>query len=190
MSMIRLTFDSAPVMGKQLSFVAPCSSLETEALIINDAEYMICDAEGLDLCGRSGIWTSGAVVSVILDTDTGKAYIQNPADPRAVPLWWNADPNSSQPEQSIQLGDVSAYSEYIVQVSHGATQRGTVGQRLNVEKINLSSETVNIYSRNIHLQSDGCLRIRPCYMWGGSGNPSLWNDEMRVLAVYGVKGVL
>lgn len=66
--------------GKQISFQAPCSSDNTTGLIINGVEYDIVNAIGDSILGISNMWVRNAIVSVILNTDTKKAYIQNQYD--------------------------------------------------------------------------------------------------------------
>lgn len=79
MSKIRLTLETAPVMGKQISFVAPCRSVEAESLIINDVEYTLCDALGNNVAQIPDVWAENAIVAIIVDTETRRAFIQNPA---------------------------------------------------------------------------------------------------------------
>lgn len=78
MSKIKLTVEDAIIKGKQVSFKAPCSSADATGLIINDIEYDMVDAIGNSMLGIGGAWACDAMVSVILNTNTNKAYIQNP----------------------------------------------------------------------------------------------------------------
>lgn len=77
MSKIKLNLDFTPVNGKQISFVAPCSSADTECLVIDDVQYAIVDADGVSVAGLDNVWNSGALVSAILYVDTHRAFIQN-----------------------------------------------------------------------------------------------------------------
>ena len=79
MSKIALTLECSPVNGKQISFFAPCNSNDSEALVLNGIEYQIVDSDGVGVAGINGVWDSGALVSVIVDTNSHKAYIQNPS---------------------------------------------------------------------------------------------------------------
>lgn len=76
MGKINLTVDNV-VSGKQISFVAPCSTEDTDGLIINGVDYIICDAKNNNLAGVAHIWEEGAIVSIIVNVETGMAYIQN-----------------------------------------------------------------------------------------------------------------
>lgn len=75
---IKIVVDDAIVKGKQVSFKAPCSSAEATGLIINDVEYDIVDAMGSSVLSIENVWDYDSIVSVILNTNTNKAYIQNP----------------------------------------------------------------------------------------------------------------
>lgn len=78
MSKIKVSHIDSLVNGKQISFIAPCSSSNTDCLVIEDVEYAIVDAENVSVAGLSNVWNSGAIVSVILNVDTHTAFIQNP----------------------------------------------------------------------------------------------------------------
>lgn len=65
------------VNGKQISFVAPCSSLDAECMVLNGTEYAFVDAAAETIAGSVYAWEKGAVVSIILDTIESKAYVQN-----------------------------------------------------------------------------------------------------------------
>ena len=78
MSKIKVNLNCPPVHGKQVSFLAPCNSAGTDAIIIDDVEYTVVDADGNIVSGTKNIWNAGAMVSIILDMVNFKAYIQNP----------------------------------------------------------------------------------------------------------------
>lgn len=77
MSKIKVNLGYAPVNGKQISFIAPCGSVDTECLVIEDVEYAVVDADGVSVAGLQNVWNSGAMVSAILNTATHTAFIQN-----------------------------------------------------------------------------------------------------------------
>lgn len=77
MNKIKLNLASSPVNGQQISFIAPCSSADTECLVIKDIEYSVVDADGVSVAGVENVWNSGAVVSTILNVDSHSAFIQN-----------------------------------------------------------------------------------------------------------------
>lgn len=79
MSKIKLTVPGIITDGKQISFKAPCNSEDAEGLVISNVTYDIVDAIGNSICGRRNMWINGSMVSVILNTTTRKAYIQNPS---------------------------------------------------------------------------------------------------------------
>ena len=77
MNKIILTLpDDKIVTGKQISFVAPCGSLDTECLTIRSVDYTVCNASGANVAGTNA-WASGAIVSVILNVEDHRAYVQN-----------------------------------------------------------------------------------------------------------------
>lgn len=76
---ITLPYGERAVDGKQISFVAPCGSLEADGVVIEGVEYTVVDAAGKSLTGAVPAWEKGATVSVVLDTVNAKAYIQNAA---------------------------------------------------------------------------------------------------------------
>lgn len=76
---ITLPYGERAVNGKQISFVAPCGSLEADSVVIEGVEYTVVDAAGKTLTGAVPAWEKGATVSVVLDTVNAKAYIQNAA---------------------------------------------------------------------------------------------------------------
>lgn len=77
MSKIKINLDYTPVNGKQISFTAPCSSYNCEELIIDGVEYVPVDADGVSVAGKSNVWNTGAMVSIIVDTVNQRAYVQN-----------------------------------------------------------------------------------------------------------------
>lgn len=74
---ITLPYGERAVDGKQISFVAPCSSLDADGAVIEGVEYTVVDAAGNALTGTVPAWEKGATVSIVLDTVNTKAYIQN-----------------------------------------------------------------------------------------------------------------
>ncbi len=79
MGVIRITLPvgEIPVTGKQVTFIAPCSCLETTALEIDGERYTIVDATCTCVTGLGGRWVTGATVSVILNVERKLAFIQN-----------------------------------------------------------------------------------------------------------------
>ena len=77
MSKIKITLGYVPADGKQISFRSPCSSADTTGLVIDDVEYLLVDADGVNVSQKENLWNSGAIVSVILDTVNALAYVQN-----------------------------------------------------------------------------------------------------------------
>lgn len=76
---VTLPLGEVPVMGKQVSFKAPCTCTEAEAIQIDGVNYTVCDALGRCVTGSRGVWEAGEIISVILDTESNKALIQNGA---------------------------------------------------------------------------------------------------------------
>ena len=62
----------------QVNFTAPCDcSAVTGGLTVAGTTFTIVDAAGNCVTGIGGFFTEGAVVSVILDTENNRAYLQN-----------------------------------------------------------------------------------------------------------------
>ena len=97
--------------GAHVSFKAPCDCINAGNLVIGNNTYAIVDAMNDTATGKGTAFVSGAIVEVILDCQTNKAYIQNSAHKQDTPklLWKNNSPASSFAAQTLTLGDLSAY---------------------------------------------------------------------------------
>lgn len=66
--------------GLQINFTAPCPCADvTGGLLLNGVTYTVVDALGNTATGKGGTWESGALVSVLVDVENARAYIQNAA---------------------------------------------------------------------------------------------------------------
>lgn len=65
--------------GKQVTFRAPCNCTGVTGIIIGSSTYELIDAVGSSVGDIGGAFSSGSMVSVILDTENSRAYIQNSA---------------------------------------------------------------------------------------------------------------
>lgn len=61
--------------GRQVTFRSPCASEGLTALVINDVTYDLVNAMGTQLVANS--FDEGAMVSVIFNAETFKAFVQN-----------------------------------------------------------------------------------------------------------------
>lgn len=78
MANIKLTLPGAPFTGQIVTFTAPCNCDKvTDGLVIDGQIYTIVDANGVCATGKGGRWSAGASVSVVLNVEEKKAYIQN-----------------------------------------------------------------------------------------------------------------
>lgn len=78
MANIKLNLTAAPFTGQIVTFCAPCScDAVTEGLVINGEIYTVCDGMGNCVTGSGGYWCEGAAVTVALDVENKKAYLQN-----------------------------------------------------------------------------------------------------------------
>ena len=67
--------------GTIVKFPAPCAcSAVTGGIVIDGVTYAVVDALGNEVAGECGLWSSGAMVAVLIDTAAEKAYIQNGAE--------------------------------------------------------------------------------------------------------------
>ena len=87
MANIRIDLNHAPLDGETVSFKAPCNASEVSGLIIYyldenqqeaSKEFTLNDANGSDIGSIDSIFAEGAIVKVVLDTDTNSAFVQNP----------------------------------------------------------------------------------------------------------------
>ena len=80
MANIKLNLPAEPFSGQIVTFTAPCNCDEvSDGLVINGETYTVCDAMGECVTGKGGAWCAGAQISVVLDCESKKAYIQNAA---------------------------------------------------------------------------------------------------------------
>ena len=82
MASITLTLPSYETItqGKQVTFKAPCGCKGIEALIINNENYTLMDASN-NTINQADVFTKDAMVTVVLDVDKKRAYLQNGVTP-------------------------------------------------------------------------------------------------------------
>lgn len=108
-----------------LTFKAPCSCQDITNIIINNVIYSFVDAIDKTV-SDSGAFVSGALVSVLLDTKTNKAYIQNSASSK---LWESLD------ELNDTLSEVS-------ETANSAKELAT-NNKESIERLNTILEEVS-----------------------------------------------
>lgn len=81
MAYIRLDIGAAPVDGQELTFKAPCSCLSAAGIKVYYPEgsmvFTFKDANSNDLTDYANLFIAGAIVKVVLDTESAGAYIMN-----------------------------------------------------------------------------------------------------------------
>lgn len=79
MAKIKLTLPGLeiPVNGKQVSFTAPCDCSVVDGIQIDGVDYDVVDSAGNTVSFGKNVWCSGALLTVTLDVDNRKAYLQN-----------------------------------------------------------------------------------------------------------------
>lgn len=78
---IHLELPTTVMTGSVVKFVAPCTSDRvTNGIVIDGVVYEIVDAMNSALHGKDGYWDTDVIVSVLIDVERGKAYIQNSAE--------------------------------------------------------------------------------------------------------------
>lgn len=100
MANIKLTLPGEPFTKQIVTFTAPCDCASvTNGLVINGQTYTVCDAMGNCVTGKGGAWCEGAQISVVLDCEKKKAYVQNAANgggivvnPSLLDNWYFANP--------------------------------------------------------------------------------------------------
>lgn len=87
MANIRIDLNHTPLAGEAIKFKAPCDAKDitgltvyyvTDANEITSKEFTLTDANGGDIGAVDNIFSTGAIVKVILDTDANNAFVQNP----------------------------------------------------------------------------------------------------------------
>lgn len=76
---VQLPAGVIPVDGLQVSFKVPCDCASFSHIRIDGARYSLIDTAGVDMASRIGVWTAGAMLSVVLDVTNRAAYLQNAA---------------------------------------------------------------------------------------------------------------
>lgn len=86
MPKIRIDINTTPSNGRSLTFKAPADCSNVTGLIVyypengatTSKEFVFADAHGVDVgSGTISLFAKNAFVKVVLDTDNGKAYVQN-----------------------------------------------------------------------------------------------------------------
>lgn len=77
MAKIKVNISGVAFTGKIVTFTAPCDCTEATGLLIGEDTYDVVDALGNCITGSYLAWRSGAQVSVVLDCENKKAFIQN-----------------------------------------------------------------------------------------------------------------
>ena len=77
MALLNLTLPSGElaVTGKQVSFASPCSSGSLEGVVIENNTYSLVDSDGSPVASKA--FLEGNIVSIILNVEEKKAYVQN-----------------------------------------------------------------------------------------------------------------
>lgn len=144
MSKIKVELNTPVVNGKQVSFFSPCKSTEADSVVINNIEYALVDANGGLTKSAKSAWSKGALVSVILDTSTNKAYVQN------------ATSNAYIEETFVKKTDV-------IDILHGGTQATNVKDaRTNLGFVTGSYEGTGS-ARTINIQ--GAENAKVIFIW-------------------------
>ena len=82
---IVLTLPRAVDTGTLVKFSAPCAcSAVTGGIVIDGTTYAVVDAAGNSANKIVGAWEPGALVAVLIDTASNKAYIQNASEKKYV----------------------------------------------------------------------------------------------------------
>ena len=101
MSKIAIHLDHPLIDGEQITFRSPCASADATGLKIYtptsyedptevSAEYTLKDAGGTTVHGKTGLFATGAYVTVVLDTTNAIAYVHNAKTIYAADLQNNA----------------------------------------------------------------------------------------------------
>ncbi len=86
MSKIRIDWEATLINGQTLTFQSPADCSQITGLIVyypegngtTSKDFVFVDAHGVDVgSGTISLFSENVLVKVVLDTDQGKAYVQN-----------------------------------------------------------------------------------------------------------------
>lgn len=79
MSVINLTLPDGElsITGKQVTFIAPCSSADAEGVSIGGVKFALVDSCRQSLSGSEGHWVAGATLSIVLNCENSEAFVQS-----------------------------------------------------------------------------------------------------------------
>ena len=137
MANIKLTLPGEPFSGQIVTFTAPCDCDKvTGGIVINTKIYTVCDAMGNKVTGTGGVWCAGAQVSVVLDCENRKAYIQNgkatPAqigaasNPHIEDNWYFPNPVNQRGQTEYTRTSVSNNGVYTIDRWRSRNGKGSV----------------------------------------------------------------
>lgn len=106
-------------------------------------------------------------------------------------LWEDATEGSGeQPEQVISFGDVSGYSEFILQFYNHGQFRSEIGRHIHVNYVNIWDSGIQIHKRTYYLNESGNLSISKCLAWNKNEDVHYQdNTGLLLQKVYGVRRV-
>lgn len=134
--------------------MAPLSSAETEAIQIDGIDFTVCDSFGTRVTGTGDAWDEGSMVSVILNMDQQKAYIQNHAGRSLI---YTATVTTSWLEeggyyyQDIAVEGIQETDTPIVGIDPGEDNSGNVAYSVaisNVFRITTSANSIRVWARS------------------------------------------
>lgn len=81
MAQIKIELSAPPIDGMDIKFKAPCDCVEITGMLIEypdgSQEFTFRDCHGNNVAGIGNLFSAGAYVKVIIDTERGFAYLQN-----------------------------------------------------------------------------------------------------------------
>lgn len=172
MANIKLNLPAEPFTGQTVTFPAPCGCDEvTDGLSINGDIYTVVDAMGVCVTGKGGAWCSGALVSVILDVETKKAYAVNTASMsgRWVTIKEFQDILSVR-KCSFDVSDVhwDAYDEFILEWDAMGNQDDIISPSIGLDGqdgyYGVGGEKTQVTAWNAHPQDHSVTRYRFRFM--------------------------
>lgn len=128
MPKIRIDLEVSVINGQTLTFRSPADCSQIEGLIIyypeGDAtkskDFKFVDAHGVDVgSGTISLFAANALVKVVLDTDQGKAYVQN-ADTNAYLEAHIESKSNPHGVTAAQVGAAPAYTYGTADIEAGS----------------------------------------------------------------------
>lgn len=163
MANIKLTLPEEEQLfdGKQITFKAPCNCTAPEKITINEKSFSLVDAMGNAMLGRSGNFTQGSLISILLDVTNLKAYLLNPAPYRGgITLSKDVKIESNNSSYGVHI-KYTPSEYYSMESFFGGSEVSLFNDNINIVpgKINLRNGGMEINGKNVSTYEEGTFSL-------------------------------